>query len=74
MVSLPEMETTRKITVHVPASLLDKARQTTGSGITATVRQGLQLVAATDAYRRLRALRGKMKLSIDLDELREDRH
>ena len=68
------METTRKITVHVPASLLDKARQTTGSGITATVRQGLQLVAATDAYRRLRALRGKMKLSIDLDELREDRH
>ena len=74
MVSLPEMETTRKITVHVPAGLLDKARQTTGSGITATVRQGLQLVAATDAYRRLRALRGKMKLSIDLDELREDRH
>ena len=74
MVSLPEMETTRKITVHVPASLLDKARQTTGSGITATVRQGLQLVAATDAYRRLRALRGKLKLSIDLDELREDRH
>ena len=74
MVSLPEMETTRKITVHVPASLLDKARQTTGSGITATVRQGLQLVAATDAYRRLRALRGKMKLSIDLDELRDDRH
>jgi Arc/MetJ-type ribon-helix-helix transcriptional regulator len=74
MVSLPEMETTRKITVHVPASLLDKARQTTGSGITATVRQGLQLVAATDAYRRLRALRGEMKLSIDLDELREDRH
>lgn len=74
MVSLPEMETTRKITVHVPASLLDKARQTTGSGITATVRQGLRLVAATDAYRRLRALRGEMKLSIDLDELREDCH
>ena len=68
------METTRKITVHVPASLLDKARQTTGSGITATVRQGLRLVAATDAYRRLRALRGEMKLSIDLDELREDCH
>ena len=76
MVSLPvmEMETTRKITVHVPADLLDKAQETTGSGITATVRQGLQLVAAADTYRRLRELRGKVPLSIDLDHLREDRH
>ena len=68
------METIRKITVHVPADLLDKAQETTGGGITATVRQGLQLVAATDTYRRLRKLRGKVKLSVDLDRLREDRH
>ena len=68
------METNRKITVHVPADLLDKAQETTGGGITATVRQGLQLVAATDTYRRLRKLRGKVKLSVDLDRLREDRH
>ena len=74
MVSLPVMETNRKITVHVPADLLDKAQETTGGGITATVRQGLQLVAATDTYRRLRKLRGKVKLSVDLDRLREDRH
>ncbi len=67
------METNRKITVHVPADLLDKAQETTGGGITATVRQGLQLVAATDTYRRLRKLRGKVKLSVDLDRLREDR-
>jgi len=52
------MEAIRKITVHVPADLLDKARKTTGSGITATVRQGLQLVTAADTYRRLRKLRG----------------
>ena len=73
MVSLPAMETNRKITVHVPADLLDKAQETTGGGITATVRQGLQLVAATDTYRRLRELRGKVKLSVDLERLREDR-
>ncbi len=74
MVSLRVMETIRKITVHVPADLLDKARETTGAGITATVRQGLQLVAATDTYHRLRELRGKVKLPIDLEHLREDRH
>jgi hypothetical protein len=74
MVSLPAMETIRKITVHVPAELLDKAQETTGCGITATVRQGLQLVAAADNYRRLRKLRGKVQLSIDIDRLREDRH
>ena len=63
------MERIRKITVHVPADLLVKAQETTGSGITATVRQGLQLVAAADTYRRLRELRGKVRLSIDLDRL-----
>lgn len=63
------MERIRKITVHVPANLLVKAQETTGSGITATVRQGLQLVAAADTYRRLRELRGKVRLSIDLDRL-----
>lgn len=63
----------RKITVHVPEDLLAKAREQTGEGITATVRRGLRLVAASRAYGRLRELRGKVRLEIDLDELREDR-
>lgn len=67
------MEATRKITVHVPADLLERARTTTGRGITATVCEGLQLVAAAEAYRKLRALRGKVTVTVDLGELREDR-
>lgn len=66
------MATTQKITVHVPSDLLKKARKSTGRGITETVRQGLRLVAAAEAYRSLRALRGKVAVSIDLEALRED--
>jgi len=41
------METARKITVEVPTDLLDKAQKASGTGITQTVRTGLQLVAAS---------------------------
>lgn len=67
------METAKKITVQIPASLLRKAQKATGLGITPAVRQGLELVAAGEAYKRLRRLRGKVRFSIDLKELREDR-
>ncbi len=67
------MEATRKVTVHLPEELLSKAQNTTGKGITATIRVGLRLVAAGNACVRLRQLRGKVPLSIELDELREDR-
>lgn len=67
------METAKKITVHVPPDLLDRARRSSGKGITETVRQGLQLLAAREAYAGLRALRGKVKVGLDLDELRRDR-
>ena len=50
------METARKITVEVPEDLLEKAQQASGAGITQTVRTGLQLVAASHAYARLREL------------------
>jgi len=67
------MAGTRKITVEVPDDLMDRALQSSGEGITATVRQGLALVAAGRAYDELKELRGKIRLSIDLDALREDR-
>jgi len=63
----------RKITVHVPDDLLEKAQRCSGKGITGTVRDGLRLVAAGEPYRRLAALRGKVKFSVDLRRLREDR-
>ena len=67
------MATARKVTVHLPGELLDKAQRASGQGITETVRQGLRLVAAGDTFRRLAALRGHVKFSVDLQRLREDR-
>ena len=67
------MEPARKITVEIPGDLLEKAQRATGAGITQTVRTGLQLVAASDAYARLRRLRGKFRFSRTLAELKADR-
>jgi len=67
------METLRKITVEVPQELLDKAQRASGTGITQTVRTGLQLVAASRTYARLRQLRGKVRFSRTLAELKADR-
>jgi len=63
----------RKITVQIPEDLLQRAQNATGKGVTATVRQGLQLVAASDVYEQLRRLRGKVKFGVGLKTLREDR-
>jgi len=62
----------QKVTVHVDRELLRRAQERTGKGVTATIRQGLELVAASEVYDRLRALRGQVTFSIDLEELRED--
>jgi hypothetical protein len=40
------MERPRKITVEILPELLEKAQRVSGTGITQTVRTGLQLVAA----------------------------
>ena len=63
----------RKITVEVPQELLDKAQRASGTGITETVRAGLQLVAASQTYTRLRQLRGKVRFSRTSAELKADR-
>jgi hypothetical protein len=67
------MASARKITVEVPPDLLEKAQRASGSGITQTVRVGLQLVAASHAYVRLSQLRGKVRFSRTLAELKADR-
>ena len=63
----------RKITLEVPPELLEKAQRATGAGITQTVRTGLQLVAASQTYVRLRQLRGKARFSRTQAELKADR-
>ncbi len=67
------MSENRKITEEVPQELHQPARTASGAGITGTVRRGLELVAAGRAYDELRKLRGKIRLGIDLEALREDR-
>jgi hypothetical protein len=63
----------RKITVEVPLDLLEKAQRASGTGVTQTVRAGLQLVAASRTYARLRRLRGKVHFTRTLAELKADR-
>ena len=64
---------TQKITAHVPVTLLRRAQAATGKGITETVRLGLDLIASAKAAEGLRHLHGKLRLDIDLAELRRDR-
>ncbi len=67
------MEIQRKITVEVPKDLLVKAQEASGHGITRTVRTGLELVAASRTYARLRGFRGKIHFSRSVSQLKEDR-
>jgi hypothetical protein len=63
----------RKITVEIPDQLLKRAQKQSGEGVTGTVRRGLELLAAADAFDQLAALRGKVRFSIDLETMRNDR-
>jgi hypothetical protein len=79
MVSLPAAGSARvrlmqskKLTIQIPQDLLDRAMAASGEGITPTIRRGLELIAASGAYARLRGFRGKVKFQIDLSELRQD--
>lgn len=67
------MKRARKITVELPPDLLEKAQLASGAGITQTIRTGLQLVAASRVYDRLRKFRGKVRFSKTVAELKDDR-
>jgi hypothetical protein len=67
------MEVARKITVEVPAELLEMAQRASGAGITQTVRTGLQILAASAAYAKLLDKKGKVRFSKSAAELKADR-
>ena len=67
------MKKARRITVEVQAALLARAQQATGEGIAQTVRAGLQLVVASRAFDHLRQLRGKVRFTKTLAQLKADR-
>jgi hypothetical protein len=62
----------RKVTVMLPRDLVERAKRVSGLGLTPAIRQGLEAIAAAEAYEGLRRLRGKVKFSINLKELRAD--
>lgn len=67
------LEQTQKITAHIPVNLLHEAQAVTGKGITETLKIALSQLARANAYEDLRKMRGKVKFSIDLEELRKDK-
>ena len=62
----------KKLTIQIPEDLLERATAASGQGITPTIRRGLELMAASAAYSKLRGLRGKVKFNVKLAELRQD--
>ncbi len=72
MKQAPKKQEMQKVTVMLPRDLVERAKRVTGLGITHAIRQGLEGVAATEAFEALRRLRGKERFSISLKELRRD--
>ena len=64
------MGAVRKITVNVPADVLDEATRITGKGVTATVIEGLTELRRRDMRSALRRLKGKVRFSLDLEATR----
>ena len=67
------MGRTKKITIEVPEALLRRAQKVSGEGLTATVRQGLEMLADSVVYDRLLDLKGKVHVQYDIEALRRDR-
>jgi len=57
----------------MPKDLLDDAMKVSGKGITETLIEGLHRVRRVRAYQKAMALRGRLRLDIDLGESRERR-
>lgn len=63
-------ERTRKITVNVPVRVLENAVKVTGKGVTSTVIEGLEELDRRAKRSALRALRGKVRFELDLEDTR----
>jgi len=63
-------ESTKKITANIPAKLLERARATTGLGITETLVAGLEELERSRKRSALRMLRGKVRFELQLEKTR----
>ena len=65
------MNGTRRVTANLPVDLLEQATRASGKGITETLVAGLALVKRSAAARKAKALRGRIRLDVDLEVSRE---
>lgn len=63
-------EALKKVTINVPTQVLTRARAITGRGVTETIVQGLLELDRQHKRTALRALRGRIRLSLDLERTR----
>ena len=63
-------ERIRKITVNVPARVLENAVKVTGKGVTLTVIEGQEELDRRAKRSALRALRGRVRFELDLGDTR----
>jgi hypothetical protein len=62
--------TVKKVTVNVPAAVLQRARAITGRGITETIVEGLLELDRKRRRSALRSLRGRVQIELDLERTR----
>jgi len=60
----------KKVTVYLPADVLEKAQKITGRGITLTIIDGLRELERRAHRLALRQLRGKVRFELNLDQTR----
>ena len=62
----------KKVTIYLPRDLLKRATDKTGKGITETVRDALEVVVANSASVKIAQYRGKVNMTVNIDDLRMD--
>ena len=65
------MSEAKRITANLPPDLLEEACRTTGKGITDTLIYGLELVRRSRAAGKAEALKGRLRIDVDLELSRE---
>lgn len=64
-------EAVKKVTANIPAKLLARAQEITGTGITETLIAGLEELERSRKRSALRGLRGRVRFALDLEKSRK---
>lgn len=65
------MTNVKRVTANLPEDVLRDAMAVTGEGITETIVAGLEQIRRSGAFATAMALKGKIKLKVDLERSRE---